>query len=111
MSGDEIERRPERPEVVADGLLERMRMTNDLIKRAGMAFEAAEQAMQAGQARDAKDYSLTGAILLDKARQLAGDPEPRRDASSMSSDEQTARLTELLDRARRRGGGGATEAT
>lgn len=95
-----IARVPERADVVAAGLLARTRMTSDLVQRAGLAFAAAEDALRTGQARDAKDYSLTGAILLDKARQLAADVEPERGATT--ADQQAARLAELLERARAR---------
>jgi hypothetical protein len=97
MPDDDLERVPERADVVADGLLARVRMTNDLVQRAGLAFAAAEDALRDAKARDAKDYSLTGAILLDKARQLAGDPAPRSALSETATQEERhARILELV---------------
>ena len=106
--GNEIEPVPTEPvTIVADGVTldrARVRMIAQLIQRADKAFAATEEAMDEGDARSAQGYATTGGILLDKARQLAGDPAPRRDLSAMSRDEQAARLAELLERARQRDG-------
>lgn len=64
----------------------RARLLPKLGEVAAKALEKADQAIDGGKARDAKDYTVTAAILVDKAQLLGGGATSRSESTTVKID-------------------------